>query len=156
MSSKTWQRIWSASLKITDLRKCLFWKTTCESGTIPSALKLRYATNSIKNKQRWHLKTQRIYFTLTIKMFLSYCLSWNEICQNWYILQNFSILLLCFNKLTVRFFVLLVFIVLIYQDFIISFKKWWENTLIMFHTHIMKKMCINAQKSDYSGFQIIK
>lgn len=51
MSSKTWQKIWSAALKITDLRKCLFWKTTCQSGTCPLASKLRYAINSIKSKQ---------------------------------------------------------------------------------------------------------
>lgn len=79
MSSKTWQKIWSAALKITDLRKCLFWKTMCQSGTSPLASKLRYAINSIKSKQRCHLNTQRTYFTLTIKMFLPYCfvLNWN-------------------------------------------------------------------------------
>lgn len=79
MSSKTWQKIWSAALKITDLRKCLFWKTTCQSGTSPLASKLRYAINSIKSKQRCHLNTQRTYFTPTIKMFLPYCfvLNWN-------------------------------------------------------------------------------
>lgn len=124
MSSKTWHRIWSASVKITDLRKCLFWKTMCESGTtLP--LKLRYATNTIKSKQQCHLKTQRTYFTLTIKMFLSYCLSWNEICRIGISCRIFQFCrkLLCFRIRIVGFFVLVVFIILVYQDFIISLKN---------------------------------
>lgn len=79
MSSRTWQSIWSASLRTTDLRKCHFWKVLFQNKTSPFAFILRYTINSIKAKWRCHLETQRTYFTLTIKMFQSYCfvLKWN-------------------------------------------------------------------------------
>lgn len=70
VGSRKRQSIRSASLKITDLRKChlLF-----QNETSPLAITLRYRVNSIKTKWRCHLETQRTYFTLTIKILQSCC-----------------------------------------------------------------------------------
>lgn len=94
-----------------------------------------YTINRKQKKTKWkyHLETQRTYFTLTIRMFQSYCfvLKWN-LSKLIYRAEFFQFCkkLFCSRKLIIGFFFLLLpVIILMVQDFIISLRK-KEGTIL--------------------------